>query len=103
MLGMPQELWVICRTPREELVFLRHTLEGYDGLCVTTTLPGHEGRVRLLTTEDRRTELEEVLQGLVGEVALQVEQWGGAGAFTTRHPPGAEEHPTPPPATRSMA
>ncbi len=75
MEAVPRELWVLCRVPREELVFLRHTLEGYDGLCVATTLPGREGRVRLLTTADRRGELEAVLAGLAAEIDLQVESW----------------------------
>ncbi len=72
MEAVPRERGGLCRIPREELLFLRQTPEGYDGVCGATTLPGREGRVRLLTTADRRGELE---AGLAAEMDLGVASW----------------------------
>ncbi|MHB8764311.1 MAG: DUF4911 domain-containing protein [Deferrisomatales bacterium] len=71
----PAEVQAICRLARSDLVYLRHTLEAYDGLCIPTTPPGRTGEVRLLTTADRREELAAVLQALAAEFPLQIEAW----------------------------
>lgn len=71
-----EEVWVICRVPVPELVRLRYTLEAYEGLCVATTLPGGQGRVRLLTSAGLRRELEGVLHALADEMPLVAETWG---------------------------
>jgi len=73
----PKEIWALCRVPRAELVYLRYTLEAYEGLCLATTLPGREGLVRLATVETSRRELEAVLSVLAEEIDLTVERWGG--------------------------
>ena len=72
----PKEIWAVCRVPRSELVYLRYTLEAYEGLCLATTLPGREGLVRLATTETSRRDLEAVLSALAEEIDLTVERWG---------------------------
>ena len=72
----PGETWVICRARREDLVYLRNTLDAYEGLCVATTLPGRDGRLRLLTTAEQKAELAEVLGDLARECELEVERWG---------------------------
>jgi len=72
----PGEAWVICRARREDLVYLRNTLDAYEGLCLATTLPGGEGRLRLLTSAEQAPELEEVLSALAGECEITVERWG---------------------------
>ncbi len=73
---VPSELWARCRAPKEDLVYLRYTLEAYEGLCLATTVPGGGGQVELRSSADRRTELEEVLLSLSREIALVVEAWG---------------------------
>ncbi len=73
----PKEIWALCRVPRAELVYLRYTLEAYEGLCLATTLPGRAGLVRLATVETSRRELEAVLSVLAEEIDLKVERWGG--------------------------
>jgi len=74
--GVPRETWVICRVARKDLVYARNILDAYEGVCVPTTLPGGEGRLRLLTSSDRKLELSEVLDALAGECGLTVEGWG---------------------------
>lgn len=86
----PAEVQATCRLARSDLVYLRHTLEAYDGLCIPTTPPGRSGLVRLLTTADRRQELETVLQALAAEFPLQVEGWEVAGPGSR---PGEGEGP----------
>ena len=72
-----QPLRVLCRVPRDRLYPFRHLLEGYDGLCVASTLAGGDGRVRLLTSQDRRKELERLLAELARELPVAVEAWEG--------------------------
>jgi hypothetical protein len=72
----PEEVWVICRARQGDLVYVRNTLEAYEGLCLATTLPGKEGRLRLLTSAERTTELENVLAALGREYELTLEGWG---------------------------
>ncbi|MDW7709564.1 MAG: DUF4911 domain-containing protein [Deferrisomatales bacterium] len=72
----PGELWALCRAPRKDLVYLRYTLEAYEGLCVATTVPAGGGLVELRSSADRRDELEEVLASLAREIPLVVEGWG---------------------------
>ncbi len=76
MASAPREIWAVCRIPHTHIYHLRYTLDAHEGLCVATTLRHPEGRVRLLTSEDRRAELERVLAALAGEVPLEVLEWG---------------------------
>ncbi len=69
------ELHVICRVRRQDVGYLRYTLEAYEGLCLPTTLPGGGGRVRLATSPEQRPLLAHVLAGLGEEIGLQVEDW----------------------------
>lgn len=71
-----RDVWAICRVPRAEVCFLRYTLEAYEGLCIPTTLPGREGRLRLLTSPQKAAELDSVLRALAAELPLVVESWG---------------------------
>lgn len=70
------ELQVICTVPTPELCYFRHTLEAYEGLCVPTTLPGGQGRVRLATSAAQRAKLATVLVALAKEIPLEVGPWG---------------------------
>jgi hypothetical protein len=72
------EVRVTCRVPTHELCYFRYTLEAYEGLCLPTTLPGGEGRVRLATSAGQRRQLETVLHALSREFPLEVEPWGGS-------------------------
>jgi hypothetical protein len=72
----PGEVWALCRAPKADLVYLRYTLEAYEGLCLATTLPGGGGLVELRSSVDRRAELEEALLSLASEIPLVVEAWG---------------------------
>ena len=72
------ELQVTCRVPTRELCYFRYTLEAYEGLCLPTTLPGGEGRVRLATSAGQRPQLEAVLHALSEEIPLEVEEWSDA-------------------------
>ncbi len=76
MVGKAHEVWAVCRASRPDLVYLRYTLEAYEGLCVATTLPGAEGRVRLITSAELRDELARTLEALAAEIPLTVEVWG---------------------------
>ena len=69
------ELQVVCRIPTQELCYFRYTLEAYEGLCLTTTLTGGDGRVRLATSEGQRPQLEALLRALAKELPLEVEGW----------------------------
>lgn len=69
------ELQVICTVSTPELCYFRHTLEAYEGLCVPTTLPGGQGRVRLATSAAQRARLATVLAALATEIPLQVGPW----------------------------
>ncbi len=90
MASPPREIWAVCRIPHAHIYHLRYTLDAYEGLCVATTLRHSEGRVRLLTSEDRRTELERVLAALADEVPLEVMEWG-RGTPLPGEGPGLEE------------
>ena len=75
-MASPEEAWVICRARRSDLVYLRNTLDAYEGLCMATTLPGRDGRLRLLTTVSQVPELRSVLDDLAQECHFEVEHWG---------------------------
>lgn len=66
------ETFILCRADRADLFHLRYTLEAYEGLCVTTTLPGGGGVVRLSTSREQKETLLRVLQGIQQEVALEI-------------------------------
>ena len=72
----PEEIWVLCRVPRHEIFFLRYNLDAYEGVAVSTTLPGGEGLVRIFTDESQRKELEELLISFEREIDLEVVEWG---------------------------
>ncbi len=72
----PREIWALCRVARDEIVHLRYSIEAYEGLAVTTTLPGGEGLVRIYTEERLRGLLERVLRSLSEEMKLEVMEWG---------------------------
>ncbi|HSH70979.1 MAG TPA: DUF4911 domain-containing protein, partial [Deferrisomatales bacterium] len=72
------ELQVLCRVPTRELCFFRYTLEAHEGLCLPTTLPGGQGRIRLATSASQRPALEALLQALSQEIPLEVEEWSSA-------------------------
>jgi hypothetical protein len=72
----PREIWALCRVARDEIVHLRYSIEAYEGLAVTTTLPGGEGLVRIYTEERLRPLLERVLASLALEMSLEVVEWG---------------------------
>lgn len=73
---MPREIWALCRVARDEIVHLRYSIEAYEGLAVTTTLPGREGLVRIYTEERLRGLLARVLRSLAEEMKLEVVEWG---------------------------
>ncbi len=68
-------LRVVCRVPRDRLYHFRYTLEAHEGLCLASTLPSGDGRVRLLTSQDREEELEHLLAALAREMPVTVESW----------------------------
>ncbi len=71
-----REIWVVCRVARAEIFLIRYAIEAYEGLAVTTTLPGGEGLVRIYTEQRLRPLLEQVLEGLSQELTLEVMEWG---------------------------
>ena len=70
------EVWFLCRAPREEICHLRYTLEAYEGLCVSTTIPGRGGLVRIFTSAEQADDLEKVLNGMAGEMPLEIIERG---------------------------
>ena len=66
------DAWVLLRLERSEIYFLRYTLEAYEGLCVTTTLPGGEGLIRLSTSSEQLPTLLEILENLASETPLSI-------------------------------
>ncbi|TAL16980.1 DUF4911 domain-containing protein [bacterium] len=72
----PSEIWVLCRVPREEIFFLRYILDAYDGLAVSTTLPGGEGLVRIYTEMSRKEELDKLLEALGEEFSVEIADRG---------------------------
>ena len=73
---IPREIWVECRVPHPCIYYVRHTADAHEGLCVASTVPHPEGRVRFLTARERRGELEALLRALAEETDLEVVQWG---------------------------
>ncbi|GAB4271466.1 MAG: hypothetical protein Kow0092_26230 [Deferrisomatales bacterium] len=71
-----RDVSIYCRVPRGQLCYFRSTLEAYEGLCIASTLPGGEGRVRLLTSPELALELRGVLEALAAEVGASVEPPG---------------------------
>lgn len=88
------EVWALCRVPRDLLFRLRYTLEAYEGLCLSTTAPGGEGYVWLRTSRELRLSLEETLTALAHEMDLQVLGWGsGKPALLPDEPaPSTDRH-----------
>jgi hypothetical protein len=72
----PEEIWVLCRVPRAEICYLRYTLEAYEGLCVSTTVPGRGGLVRVYTDKGLREDLDRVLDALASELELEIIERG---------------------------
>jgi len=56
--------------PRE-IAYLRFILEGYDGLAVLTTLDSKAGIVSLHISPERVEEVDEIIQGLSKEIAIE--------------------------------
>jgi len=71
-----REIWALCRVPRDGIFHLRYSIEAYEGLAVTTTLPGGEGLVQVYTEAALRPLLERVLAGIAEEMELEVVEWG---------------------------
>lgn len=71
-----KEVWALCRVPRDRICHLRYTLEAYEGLCLSTTLPGRGGAVLVRTSPDLREELKRTLVALTEEIPFEVERWG---------------------------
>ncbi|PLX38956.1 MAG: hypothetical protein C0608_11800 [Deltaproteobacteria bacterium] len=72
----PREIWVLCKVPREEIFYMRYNLEAYEGVGIPTTLPGREGLVKVITTEEQRKELEEILIAFADDISLEIIEWG---------------------------
>ena len=58
---------------------MRYNLEAYEGVGIPTTLPGREGLVKVITTEEQRTVLEEILNWFADEVRMERIEWGSDG------------------------
>ena len=71
-----REIWALCRVSRPDIFILRYTLEAHEGLCVSSTLPGGEGLVRVYTSVSQKAQLEKVLDGLTREMSLEIVEWG---------------------------
>ncbi len=76
MRDAPREIWVECRVPHPWIYYVRHTVDAHEGLCVASTVPHPEGRVRFLTARERRGELEALLRALAQETDLEIVRWG---------------------------
>lgn len=72
------EIWALCRARKDQLCYLRYTLEAYEGLCVPTTLPGGDGLVRIASSEGQRSAVAVLLEALASEIGLEVLEWGSA-------------------------
>jgi hypothetical protein len=71
-----KEAWALCRVPRERICRLRYTLEAYEGLCLSTTLPGRGGLVLVRTSPGLKEELRQTLAGLAEELPFEILRWG---------------------------
>jgi hypothetical protein len=71
-----EEVWALCRLPRDRIWLLRYTLEAYEGLCLATTAPGGGGLVWVRTSPGLRRELEATLEALGQEMGVEVLGWG---------------------------
>ena len=70
------EVWALCRLPRERICHLRYTLEAYEGLCLSTTPPGRSGTVLVRTSPALKDELAQTLAALALELPLELVSWG---------------------------
>ncbi len=50
--------------------FLKFLLEGYDGLCVLTTVASKEGRIKLIVPESRYDELDLVIKSVAEQLHI---------------------------------
>lgn len=71
-----EEVWALCRVPRDRICLLRYTLEAYEGLCLATTAAGRAGLVWARTSPALRPELELTLAALGREIGVEVLEWG---------------------------
>lgn len=76
------EAWALCRLPRDRICHLRYTLDAYEGLCLSTTLPGRSGTVLVRTSTQLKDELARTLDALALELPLEIVGWG-EGALPT--------------------
>lgn len=71
-----RDAWIVVRVEKPEIFHLRYTMEAYEGLAVTTTLPGGEGLVRLNTSHSLIPDLTMVLNALKKELRLEIIETG---------------------------
>ena len=65
---MPQMLSLFCRIRPARIGWLRHILEGYDGLALLSTLSAAEGLVRIQTPSCSYFALLNLLEALAPEL-----------------------------------
>ncbi len=65
---MPQMLSLFCRIQPARIGWLRHILEGYDGLALLSTLSAAEGLVRIQTPSCSYFALMRLLEALAPEL-----------------------------------
>jgi len=63
----------IFRVDREEISYLRFTLESYDGMALVGTLDPHAALIHVLTPPECVTALHELLESLREKEGLRIE------------------------------
>jgi hypothetical protein len=57
-------------TDKEQIGFLKFLLEGYDGLCILTTINANLGKIKVITTESRHDELQAVIRCIADKINI---------------------------------
>lgn len=67
-----RSLCIRCISEARYIWYLNGIFEGYDGLAVVRTIDRDKGIIELLSTEDQKEELKELLSSLSEEIGLVV-------------------------------
>ena len=59
------------RLRREDIAYFKFIIESYEGMAIVRTKDPHEAIVELMVAPGWEKDLEEVLQGLLGEMPIE--------------------------------
>lgn len=67
-----EALFLDARVKREDIAYVSHTIEGYEGMGIVTTLDAAQGLIRITVSPFFLDEVKNILAGLKMEVGLEL-------------------------------